>query len=31
MFRMQGMFDAKVFFLYYPVGENLDLRYLIRE
>lgn len=25
MFRMQGMFDTMCFFLYYPVGENLDL------
>lgn len=31
MYRMQGMFDAKVGFFYYPVGENLDLCRLIRE
>lgn len=31
MFRMQGMFDAKVFFFYYPEEENLDLCRLIRE
>lgn len=31
MFRMQGMFDAKVFFFYYPEGENLDLCRLIRK